>query len=385
MTEQANLDVNNEVLARNEDQQNLEYFLSEVGAQPAMNQLRPDQMRSIVETIIYLRMEPEGANGSTNVEDELQKALKKGGNKSFVPQSKSEAQTIIATPERRLAWAARQNRTEPLATAKTTYMEMVNRHKNALTEMDIINGVMHTPEDGDYQPDVSLLRNDRDALNLLGDHLMQKTFLANGRWPARNTHEYRDSQKYCRGAMLAAAKWAGDGVLEELIIAERLNIKSRAAYWGEKLQSIARTTAGVAVKSLIDKDENPHRPQVEERHSVTSEPEEPVEKEKLEVESYDEFIPTEVVATLAELAKKFEHRSHKIETLVRQGWSHRMAEISVLGAPGTYYEGQLVGVEPKDDKPSAEALVRSSTRSKPNPALSAGIRRLPGYDKRPDK
>lgn len=388
MNEQTSTSSSPEALARQEDQANLDYFLEQVGAQPAMNQLRPDQMRTIVETALWLRMDAaKTSESSRDIEAELHIVLQNDGKSDFVPKTRAEAQTIIITPERRLAKAAQIKRTEPLESAKTTFLQMVNRHKDALTEMDIINRLMSESEIVGHEPNAEILRNDRDALNMLGDRLMQRDFLVNDHWPAKNTHEYKNLQSYCRGTVLAAAKWAGNDVLESLIAAERSNTKNRLVYWREKINSVAKTTAGVALKTLLDKESNPrHRPAEEElTHQLPDSEDSSAKKIAIRVKSYEEYIPDQAEQALVEQAKIYEGKSHRIETLARQSMSHRAAEISVLGSPGTYYKGQLVGVEPKEQQPSAEARVRSDLHTRTNPALKAGIRRLPGYDKRPDK
>jgi hypothetical protein len=87
---------------------------------------------------------------------------------------------------------------------------------------------------------------------------------------------------------------------------------------------------------------------------------------------------------MVEAALKYSHKAQRIETLVHQGTPRAVAELRVLGRRAVYFKGQLVGVEPKDDKPSSEARTRADTHKKSNASRKPGIRRLPGYDKEDD-
>jgi hypothetical protein len=97
------------------------------------------------------------------------------------------------------------------------------------------------------------------------------------------------------------------------------------------------------------------------------------------------MLSDKAIDELASAASRYLDKTNQILRYVQdQGMSQELAELRVLGRRAQWYEGHIVGLVPRDDKPTAEAIQKTQ-RPASNAALKPSIRSLPGYDKRPDK
>lgn len=244
------------------DQANLDYFLGETFEVEDPGNLDDYAKGYVIDSILLLnstRAQP--TPGSTTDRDttlrrmnEVERARKKHGQTGIgLPKSEAELRAITNTgPEERFARAARTARGNRNRAAESTFAMMESCRADALEEVIIYNQVMIARPDNQLVADINLLRSNRQALRLIGDHLMYREFLDKMRWPATSTNEYKERQKYWRGCMMAAAEYASPSMLGAIMPGIVKEARSGLSYWTEKTHKIAtETPAGIAVQSRM--------------------------------------------------------------------------------------------------------------------------------------
>jgi hypothetical protein len=350
--------------------ENLEFFMGKIGAASVADRLPAYDKRIMADLPLAMQLEPVPLR--PDYSDYEQKTYNFFRSNHWLPKQQWEA-TLATTGEvdKILRRAERFIQGDPEKAAAVTHSNIKRYYSDAENDVSSLNNVL-VPEEWEIKPDITRLRGDRGALYVMADNLMAKEFFAHNQWPRSNQKVYKDRQKYWRGFMLFAAENASDQALEEVFDDVIQKARRRLDFWRDKYQILNQKVGHLLVKDVQE-------PAAEKKAQVEV-GKQPTE----EIDSFEQLLSDQTVEEMVEAALKYSHKAHRIETLVHQGVPRDLAERRVLGRQAVYFKGQLVGVEPKDDKPSAEARVRADTHKKSNASNKPSIRRLPGYDHEDD-
>jgi|GEM_PF-4312952 len=357
-------------------QEYFSFFVENACPPDASGVVTPEAIKATAETLILLHSgELPYQPHSENPRDQAVEKVQVAG--AGMPKSREEVKDIIETPKRRFASAVRRQKGR-----RAAYSRIDGFRKDALQDTKNLREVMTVNDDGKVMPNVDLLRQSPAAIYAAADFLQARQALDEGEWPAKNTHKYKNSQKYWRGLMIAAARYAGPSTVAMAVDDAWRQAGDRLRYFTEQVREISKTVGGQAVKQMLEQDKTAGDRTPEPAETEAVEPDPKAEQADAD-DPYGSRIPEHIKRNLI---SQYAHKAARIETQVRQGTPRHLAELRVLGGPGLYdTNGDLIGFIPADDQPSAAALVAAETRKRPNAANSPYVRSQPGYDKRPDK
>jgi hypothetical protein len=103
-------------------------------------------------------------------------------------------------------------------------------------------------ENGDNKPEPEKIRNSKEVLEVISEHIMHQRFFIENNWPEPDTQAYREKQKYWQGFALAASRFASDDSLVELFnfVTER-NARGYS-YWLEERNLVENTPIAQELK-----------------------------------------------------------------------------------------------------------------------------------------
>lgn len=244
------------------DQVSLDYFMAETFPADDLEPLGAYAIRQVVDSILLLnRRFPEPSYSSNSSRDnalrrmrENKKARKRLGQKGpGLPKTAAEFRTVTNNgPEEKLSRAARTSKGNQTSAADSTFAAMEGYRLDSLKEIQVYSQVMAETPRGDLVKDINLLRQNQEALRLVGDHLMHREFLDKMVWPSTSSKQYKLRQQYWRGCLAAAARYASPSVLGAIMPGVVMETEERLGYWTEKTHKIAtQLPAGIAVKSRM--------------------------------------------------------------------------------------------------------------------------------------
>lgn len=147
------------------------------------------------------------------------------------PMSAAEANTVVEGAVRRMNNAAHTNIGDGEKAAAERYNLYTGFISDAYDDMQILNQAISAKEGEEPGPDPALIRTDAKVLGVIAKHLMERGFLWNNHWPAKNTGSYQQRDKYWRGFTILASRAASDNQIEKLYSFVKQRNQLRLHYW----------------------------------------------------------------------------------------------------------------------------------------------------------
>jgi len=282
-----------------EDADNLQFFLETTFAPDILESIDPNAERVAVETLLLLY-------ATELTFDEQDKKVPKAvsSKETGLPESRPELSDVTQDPLKRFNKAVSHGKGR-----RATYSRIDGFREDALKESRALNRVATLNDSGKVILDVPSFRKDREAIYAVADYLQAREFAARANWPARNTKEYKDSQKYWRGCMLAAAQLAGPSILGLVAEGATENAQNRMRYWTEQIQKINQTVGGKAVRAALARDGgNQSTPDQASKSEA-------IEAKESESSSHDFRPPPDVQVYLSERRKEFESEFDRLDSM----------------------------------------------------------------------
>lgn len=340
--------------AANQDDRYLDFFMVESGIAEAHD-------TSLVDPVVWSRIinpiprsdHPEQVESLKAVK-ELHKQNKAGDNRKFGPFTpRSLALTRIVRDASSEAGFERARRVKA-SVAESHYTKLQKRAELAESELKQLKAAAGT--DGlNENLRLDQLRQSKGSLYLLGDRLMRREFFDNHYWPAKNTKLFKDRQAYWRGAMLAAAQFGSDELVQAIFNNEVQELENEMVYWGSVRQRIARTVGGKAISEALMLKARDRTGSLED--NAQNEPA-GEDDEAEEPASYISRMPNHILRSQIVM---YESVTKRIKNAVEQGMSPAAAEKKEFAGGRAIWDEDgehIIGAIPPDEQPSAEQLVK---------------------------
>lgn len=354
-------------------QEYLGSYLDAIGAEDVIDHASPNSLQIMAD--IPLMVQLDALPFPDRPQTDRDKMARFFETNNWLPKHFQEANIAsLKGLDETIRRAKKSKVSDPKDAQRHTLATVKGYKRDAVKDIGTFNNVRIPTEEMTIAPDVARLRADRSSLYLLADILMAREFLNEAQWPKSNERHYKDMQSYWRGFMLFAAQHATDEILANTFNHFFEKSQQRRYFWSEKFRDASEKIGNVAV-AVKDATETviPHK-------TV----EEAIPGRKIKVEAFDELLSDQAVDELADAAIKYADKTHQVKRYIQdQGMPPDIAELRVLGHRARWHEGYIVGLEPKEDKPSAATITKAQRPAK-NAALNPGVRRLPGYDQQQD-
>lgn len=341
----------------------LTQYWQDIGAFTVLDQLSIHDKRVMQEAPLLLSLEPVKPVANPDSHGgQKDKNIFLNKPRRWLPKTRQETkwadELVFSKSLRR---AAKNKR--PRRSLQRRYSAVRSIYNDAADDYRAYNQVLVIARDGN-RPDIDRLRSALPVQFAMGDRLFARECLEKGSWPTKA--DFIAHRRHWRGFMVAASQYASDSVLAEAYEHFREEAADRLDFWRARYSSLSGLLGQVAITDA--------------RPDPTAATAKPAAETTSDAPAKGADIPDLWLRKTAERARSLEDKAARIETLVNQGTPRHLADLRVLGAPGIYYEGRLVGIGEKDKQPSATALVAAAQPRKNTAPQKPGIRRQPGYD-----
>jgi hypothetical protein len=341
----------------------LEQYWRDIGADKVLDQLSPYDMQIMHDTPLLVALDPlepkPNPDNDAHIKDRNVFLWK---NPDWLPKTKQEAkwanEFIYKKSLDRL-----EGKDDPDEAMGGRLREVEGIWQDAIDDAAAYRRVLIIGRDSN-DPDIDLLRSSLPTIYAMGDRMFARECLDKG-WPRKR--EFEDRKNHWRGFMLASAQYASDEALKEAFNTFYPESDKKVPFWRERVVTLKRQLGGRLVKDVTD-----YVPIAQDDSS-------PTDEKPTDDDYFDDRTPEAEIPKILQRVREMASKAHRIETMVEQGVPPHLAELRVLGSPGVYYKGELVGAEPKEEKPSARALA-AGRPSKDRRNLGAAGKRIADRD-----
>jgi len=315
----------------------LDYYWRKIGADEVLPQITKSWHETMADVTLLAQLEP--LDLPKTPESDRDRLVEFFQINNWLPRSHQEA--VIAGlkgVDETIYRAEHARQGNPQKALVATYRTIRGFWYESAEDVKVLNRGLEPSEDFGIEVDIHKLRANQDILYLMGDYMLYREFLDQGNWPNKSWNRYIEEQKYWRGFMLAAARYANDDNLKSVYEKFLTMARNRLHYWTEKSRQADQELAHVVVK-----EEFAEKPGTDSPMPKPHNPSAPVEESGSGL-----AVPDSAKRELNKKAAEFSDKAKKIETMVQQGFPRHLAELRELGGKAIYFEGKIVGVEEKD-------------------------------------